>query len=173
MIYTRVHMYAFTRLVCALQVCCRVQSGSRENVRTCTAHLHSAQVHQCMCSFVFCFCLICIEVCSRISYSCPQISAEQVIWNSISHFSGAKMELAHRHSAFAASGVIKEEDHGTYMKFLQWDTKVLRFDTCEYIVCLIYVSVCALYTCTYIQMHISLRLLLVLVYVGGCVCVGI
>jgi len=39
----------------------------------------------------------------------------------------AKMELAHRHSAFAASGVIKEEDHGTYMKFLQWDTKVLRF----------------------------------------------
>jgi hypothetical protein len=37
------------------------------------------------------------------------------------------MELAHRHSAFAASGVIKEEDHGTYMKFLQWDTKVLRF----------------------------------------------
>ncbi|EKX54321.1 hypothetical protein GUITHDRAFT_99798 [Guillardia theta CCMP2712] len=39
----------------------------------------------------------------------------------------AKMELAHRHTAFAASGIIKEEDHGAYLKFLQWDTKVLRF----------------------------------------------
>jgi len=96
-----------------------------------------------------------------------------VIWNSISHLSGAKMELAHRHSAFAASGVIKEEDHGTYMKFLQWDTKVLRFATCGYIACLIYVSVCALYTCTYIQMHISLPLLLVLVYVRQAVYVWV
>ena len=25
------------------------------------------------------------------------------------------------------AGIIKDDDHGSYMKFLQWDTKVLRF----------------------------------------------
>jgi len=39
----------------------------------------------------------------------------------------AKIEDARRHSSFAASGIIKEEDQHSYMKFLQWDTKVLRF----------------------------------------------
>merc|ERR1719183_1931992 len=39
----------------------------------------------------------------------------------------AKLEDNRRQCFFAAPGIIKDENHGSYMKFLQWDTKVLRF----------------------------------------------